>query len=295
MLRDRYDPMELFELVPQLQLRFEPEMAALDRLLDDDALFQAVKADLGCRFPHTAQTGRPSTPVEVVLRLLVIKHLYAWSYEETEHFVADSLVLRQFCRLALAPVPDHTTLLRWANLLQPATLHRLLDRVTELARALRVTRGRKLRTDGTVVETDIHHPSDSTLLADGVRVLSRLVGRARRLADAGTTTVRGLWRDRTRSAKRLARQIGATMLHGRQEQAQHRQELYQRLVQVARDGAAGAARAPPARRGPRPGGPARACCLRPLCATRRTGHRPDRAPGAARGAGARWGEGAEPV
>ena len=56
--------------------------------------------------------------------------------------------------------------LPWANLIQPPTLHQLLDRVTELARALKVTRGRKLRLDSTVVETDIHHPSDSTLLAD---------------------------------------------------------------------------------------------------------------------------------
>src|ERR671930_226333 len=81
-----------------------------------------------------------------------------------------------------------------------AELHRLLDRVTALARARKVTRGRKLRLDSTVVETDIHHPSDSTLLADGVRVLSRLVRRAGDLLARGSAP---LFRDRTRSAKRL--------------------------------------------------------------------------------------------
>src|SRR6266571_6747135 len=172
MLRDRYAPMQLFEMVPALQLRFEPELAELDRLLEDDQLFQQVKADLSRRRPHTLETGRPSTPVEVILRLLVIQHLYSWSYAQTEHFVTDSLVLRQFCRLGLEPVPHDTTLLRWANLIQPETLHRLLDRVTELARSLKVTHGQKLRIDSTVVETTIHHPSDSGLLADGVRVLS---------------------------------------------------------------------------------------------------------------------------
>jgi IS5 family transposase len=185
MLRDRYAPVDLFALMPALQLRFEPELAELDRLLDDDELFQQVKADLSRRRPRTTETGRPSAPVEAILRLLVIQHLYQWSYAETEHFVGDSLVLRQFCRLGLEPVPHCTTLLRWANLLQPETLHRLLDRVTELARSLQVTRGRKLRIDSTVVETPIHYPTDSSLLADGVRVVSRLVGRARDALRAG--------------------------------------------------------------------------------------------------------------
>src|ERR671937_353085 len=123
MLRDRYDPYCLFDAVPRLALRFEPELAAVDRLLDDDALFRLVRDDLVRRRPRTAVTGRPSTPVEVVLRMLVVKHLHGWSYEQTERFVADSLVLRQFCRLAPEPVPHRTTLLRWANLVQPATLH----------------------------------------------------------------------------------------------------------------------------------------------------------------------------
>jgi transposase, IS5 family len=234
MLRDRYTPVDLFALVPALALRFEPELAELDRLLDDDRLFQQVKADLACRRPGTLQTGRPSTPVEVILRLLVLQHLYAWSFEQVEHFVNDSLVLRQFCRLGLEPVPHATTLLRWANLIQPETLHRLLDRVTELARSLQVTRGRKLRIDSTVVETTIHHPSDSGLLADGVRVLSRLVRRAGGLLARGTEP---LLRDRTRSAKRLMRRIHASAAitgRGVAAAAAERTMLYRRLLAVAR-------------------------------------------------------------
>jgi IS5 family transposase len=172
--------------------------------------------------------------VEVVLRLLVVKHWYGWSYEQPEQFVGDSVVLRQFCRLYLAPVPDDTTLLRWANLIQPVTLHRLLDGVTELARMRQVMRGRKLRLDSMVVETEIHHPSDSTLLADSVRVLSRLVRRAKAVPDAGTAAGRELWRDRTRAAKRLARRIGATMVHQKEAREQERRALYARLFTVAR-------------------------------------------------------------
>jgi IS5 family transposase len=96
----------------------------------------------------------------------VVKHLYAFSYAQTEHWVSDSLVLCQFCRIYLERVPDDTTLIRWANLIKPTTLQALLDHLVELARRLKVARGRKLRIDGTVVETNIHHPTDSTLLGD---------------------------------------------------------------------------------------------------------------------------------
>jgi transposase, IS5 family len=74
-------------------------IAQIDTLLADDCIFQRVKADLSQRYPHTLATGRPSTPVEVILRLLIIKHLYAWSYAQTEQWVADSLVLRDVCRI----------------------------------------------------------------------------------------------------------------------------------------------------------------------------------------------------
>jgi transposase, IS5 family len=231
MLRDRYARVDLFALVPALELRFEPELAELDRLLEDDQLFQHIKADLARRRPLSLRTGRPSTPVEVILRLLVIQHLYAWSYEQTEHFVNDSLVLRQFCRLGLEPVPHDTTLLRWANLVQPETLHRLLDRVTELAQGLRVTRGRKLRIDSTVVETAVHYPTDSSLLADGVRVLSRLVDRAR---DVLKASAEPCFRNRTRSAKQLAQRIYATAaVHASRATTAERPELYRRLLEVA--------------------------------------------------------------
>ena len=79
MLRDRYDPMNLFAIIPALSFTIEPVMAHLDGLLDDDGLFQRRRADLAKRFPRTTTTGRPSTPVEVILRMLVIKHLYGWS------------------------------------------------------------------------------------------------------------------------------------------------------------------------------------------------------------------------
>lgn len=105
MIVDRYEPVNLSELIPQLRLEMEPEMAALDRLLDDDQIFLRVKADLSKRHPNSSRLGRRSTPVEVILRMLIVRRLYDWSFEATERNVSDSLVLRQFCRLYFSPLP----------------------------------------------------------------------------------------------------------------------------------------------------------------------------------------------
>ena len=142
MLIDRYPPVQLFALVPKLLQDFEPVLQQLDRLLEDDAMFRALKGDLARRRPHSLNLGRPGTPVEVILRLLVVKRLYGWSYEEVERFVGDSLVLRQFCRVYLEKVPDDTVLIRWANTIGPEALQALNERVIQLARSLKVTRGR---------------------------------------------------------------------------------------------------------------------------------------------------------
>jgi len=236
MIVDRYDPVNLFELVPKLKLEMEPELARLDVLLDDDELFSLVRADLIQRHPNSGRLGRHSTPVEVILRMLLVKRLYGWSYEQTERFVSDSIVLRQFCRLYLEPAPDDTTLIRWANLIGAQTVEALNDRAVELARSLKVSRGRKLRTDGTVVETNIHYPTDDALIVDGVRVISRLVGRAKELIPQSVCQAASAepFRNRTRSAKRLAHNISKMALRRTEEAKASYRAAYQRLVEVAR-------------------------------------------------------------
>jgi IS5 family transposase len=210
MLRDRYDPQDLFTHLPARSVRMEDTLAQLDPLLEDDALFTAVRQDLARRHPHTLTRGRRSTPVEVILRLLVVMRLYGWSFAQTEYFVADSLTLRQFCRVYWEPVPDDTTLLRWARLIGPETLERLNARVVALAVEHQLTRGRKLRIDTTVVETNIHAPADSSLLTDGVRVLSRWLQRAKAVlqAHAGAPAwPPEVFRNRTRSMRQRSKAL----------------------------------------------------------------------------------------
>src|SRR5258706_9351604 len=182
MLIDRDAPEDVFARVPELADQTDPVLIQLDHLLDDDDWYGQVHDDLARRSPLTLAHGRHSTPAEVIVRLLVVQHVYAWSYQETVDRVGDSLVLRWFCRVYFRRVPVATTVLRWAATIQPATLQALNDRAALLAKQARVTGGRKLRLDSTCVQTAIHHPTDSGLLVDGVRVLTRLIRQAKPLA-----------------------------------------------------------------------------------------------------------------
>ncbi len=243
MIVDRYDPVNLFALVPKLVADFEPELRVLDRLLEDDAILQRVKADLARRCPHSLTRGRHSTPVEAILRLLVVKRLYQWSYAQTEHFVGDSLVLRQFCRLYLQPVPDDTTLIRWAKLIGPDTLQQINDRVVALATQLKVTRGRKLRVDSTVVETNIHYPTDSALVGDGVRVISRLLHKAKTVLGTTTEVGKTIFRSRTRSVRRIAQQLHRVARRKGDAAAEELKHAYTKLLDIAQASRQQAARA----------------------------------------------------
>jgi IS5 family transposase len=230
MLIDKHEADNILKRIPGLTIKMSPELTAIDQVLDDDELFCMIRDDLSQRYPKTVTAGRKSTPVEVTLRMLAIKHLYDLSYEQIVLQVADSLVLRQFCRVYLLATPDQSTLCRWANLIQPQTLQAFNERIMNLAIDNKLTRGRKLRMDGTVVEATIHHPTDSRLLADSVRVLGRTLTRAKTLLGSGTELGKDLFRNRQRSAKRAARKI-AGLSHRSREQMKSQ---YQRLVQTTR-------------------------------------------------------------
>jgi IS5 family transposase len=219
--------------IAQRATEMEPILAQIDVLLEDIELFRQIKADLSRRYAKTTKTGRSSTPVEVIVRMLAVKHLYNLSYEQTEQQVRDSLVLRHFCRVYFEPVPDDTTLLRWANQLQPETLAAFNERLVQLAQQLRITHGRKLRTDGTVVETNVAYPSDSKLLADGVRVLGRTLQRIRTALGDCAHQAATLFRNRTHTARQVARSIQQAARRRSKSVITEMQQSYQRLVRIA--------------------------------------------------------------
>lgn len=173
----------LFGLVlPEPERLMEPWLREVDKALGDEEIVEAVMTVMRRRWQQSARRGRAGTPAEVVLRMVALKHLRDWSYDELEREVTGSLVYRRFCRIDAGKVPDAKTMVRLGQVLDGTTLRHLLHRLVTVAAATGVTRGRKMRVDTTVVEAPIHHPTDSGLCEDVIRVLSRAM---RRLAQVG--------------------------------------------------------------------------------------------------------------
>lgn len=207
MIRRRNGQRSLWDAVlfgaPDPRALMDRTLRRIDELLKDDALVDGVLGAMRGRFAQSGRRGRYGTPAEVALRLLVLKHLKSWSYEQLEWEVSGNLVYRHFCRIDGGKVPDAKTMVRLGQLLDNGVLKELFDRVVALATQRRVTRGKKMRVDTTVVETPIRHPSDSRLCEDVTQVLCREVERAR---SEGVTTPRG-FRNVRRSVSRRQREI----------------------------------------------------------------------------------------
>lgn len=149
----------------------------LDALLDDPALVAEVAQALAGRAPASRSTGRPSIAPDRLLRTLVLKHVKNWSLRETERELRSNLVYRRFTRFDEDSIPNFSTFSRSFASLGEARTKAIHDRVVVKAREASVVQGRRLRTDTTVVESNVHHPTDSTLLQDGIRVMTRALGR----------------------------------------------------------------------------------------------------------------------
>jgi IS5 family transposase len=225
-------PADFLARVP-FDCEIDPKLMRIDEVLDDPKVMLAVTHDLARSALEARWNGRPSTPVEVTLRVAVARRLMNWGYRAAESEVAGSAKWRWFCRVYSQPMPDHTTLRDREALIRPATLRRVNARLLNVAQERGLTCGEKLRTDGTVMETDIHYPTDSRLLDDSVRVLGRSLARARALLRPRQRD-KPLFRNRQRQAHRLAREI-AQRLRGQKGQKTPKKKaerLYRQLVAV---------------------------------------------------------------
>src|SRR5687768_738438 len=179
MVQRRQRERSLFEvLLPDGHKLWPDWLRKIDTLLEDNAVIEVVAQALEARWPESRRRGRLGTPAEVVIRMLILKHLFDWSYDDLEREVRANLVYRMFTRIDAGDVPDAKTILKIARALGPEVIEQLHRQVVEVAKRAGVTHGRRFRIDTTVVETNVHYPTDSTLLHDGVRVLTRTMQRA---------------------------------------------------------------------------------------------------------------------
>jgi IS5 family transposase len=201
MVQRRQRARSLFEvLLPDGHKLWPDWLRKIDTLLEEDAVIEVVAQGLEARWPQSRRRGRLGTPAEVVLRMLILKHLFDWSYDDLEREVRANLVYRMFTRIDAGDVPDAKTILKIARALGPEVIEQLHRQVVEVAKRAGVTHGRRFRIDTTVVETNVHYPTDSSLLQDGVRVLTRTMLRA----SAALGDARGRVRNRLRSVSRRA-------------------------------------------------------------------------------------------
>jgi transposase, IS5 family len=189
-------------LLPEEAKRLPAELVRLDAYLDDDRFIAPWRPlfDRGL--------GRPSVPVDTLLRLLYLKHRYGLGYETLYKEVTDSIGWRRFCRIGLdRPVPHPTTLVKLVRRAGPEVIEQLNTALVARLANDKLLRGRKLRVDTTVVEADIDYPTDADLLEGAVRKLGGLVRRVKGRGAASRTRFRDRGRAVGRRMKRLARTL----------------------------------------------------------------------------------------
>jgi IS5 family transposase len=207
----------------------EPLLRTISNFLDNQKeMIERVRRDLvrGLKKPDSGRRGL--TPRQI-LRSLVLMRVKNWDYRELRERIADGLMLRQFTDFYCEPVPKHDAFQRGFVRLTSATLKAINDLVVQAAVDLGLEDGTKLRVDTTVVQTDIHHPTDNTLLWDVVRVITRLVGRLAKAMEL--RRIKG-FRDRTRSARRRMYEIQRMTTRQRNEQ---QSGTYRELIGIAEE------------------------------------------------------------
>ena len=184
-------------------VHLDPPLQGILTFLDDHAtLIEQVRQDLvrGLKKPDAGRTG--ITPAQT-LRSLILMRVKNWDYRELRERINDGYTLRTFTDFHSQRVPQHDAFHRAFHRLTPATLQAINQAVVKTAVQLGLEDGKRLRVDTTVVETNVHFPTDATLLWDAVRTVTRLVGHLHKILPRG---VEG-FTNRTRSARRRMQEL----------------------------------------------------------------------------------------
>src|SRR5690606_12196047 len=210
MLKLREEQITLWDsIIPESVWSLPEELAKIDALLDDERFMQPFLEK------HHTRRGRPTKAIETFLRLMYLKRRYNFGYESLVQEVGDSLTWRRFCRIPIdEKMPDPTTLIKARQRYGEEWVEQLNELLLQKLDEAKVLKHRKLRTDTTVVESDVHHPTDATLLQDGVKVITRLVGKIRKVASEATRN----FEDKTSEVKQHILSI-AKLLRRRTQQS----------------------------------------------------------------------------
>jgi IS5 family transposase len=207
------------------RVHLDPSLRAISEFLDQHlTLIEQVRKDLE-RGLKNARTGRNGIAPSQVLRSLVLMRVKNWDYRELQERINDGFTLRSFTEFDSQPVPKHDAFNRAFNRLTPETLRDINQLVVQAAVQLGLEDGKTLRVDTTVVESNIHYPTDATLLWDSVRTITRLIEDLHEKLSDG---VQG-FTNRTRSARRRMQAIQRMTAAQRSQQQEPK---YRELIRI---------------------------------------------------------------
>lgn len=225
MFRTQNGQMSIWEaILPVEARRLSGELALVDELLDDPSFWEPFR-------PHFDPVwGRPSIPMETYLRMIFLKYRYGLGYERLCVEVADSISWQIFCRIPVgADVPAPSTLAKITKRVGADVVRAVNEALLLRAADRGLVDLSQVRADTTVVEANVSYPTDSGLLAKGIRRIGRLISKIK----GRRAAVRTSFRDRSRAAGRRARDV-VLQLKRRSEEAKAKvMELNGELADLA--------------------------------------------------------------
>lgn len=218
-------------LAQQAALLKDDLLEPVDQLLNDPPLLELVRHCLATRCPASTRTGRTGIAPDRLLRSCVLKHLKGWSFRDLERELRSNLIYRRFTHFDAEKTPDFTTFSRTFALLGPSVTEKIHQRVVGVACEEGVAEGRKLRTDTTAVETNVHFPTDSSLLGDSIRVLSHSLKRIAGECQSGALEVA----NHARAVKHRLLEISRAAKSPTEASRQRLRDSYQKLLALTRE------------------------------------------------------------
>ncbi|TVX96129.1 ISNCY family transposase, partial [Paenibacillus cremeus] len=227
MLKLREEQLTVWDsIIPEFVWTLPEELAKVDALLDDERFMQPFLEK------HLTRRGRPTKAIETFLRLMYLKRRYHLGYETLVQEVGDSLTWRRFCRISIDErMPDSTTLIKARQRYGEEWVEQLNELLLQKLDEDKVLTRRKFRTDTTVVESDVHHPTDATLLQDGIKVITRWVGKIRKVASHATRQ----FEDKTKEVKDHVLSIAKLLRRRTQESWDELNAITEQVAVLAED------------------------------------------------------------
>jgi IS5 family transposase len=224
----------LFDLlIPPKARKLHPLLEKIDIILQDDTLEEPfLKA-------HHSPYGRGEVPLRPYIRLMVLKEVFQYGYETLVEDVSTNLSLKRFCRIPMEEdVPDSTTLIKLTHKYGEDIIKELNNKLAVKLSKKNFKSGRRLRIDTTVVESNIHYPTDSGLMMDCVNKIKKIVGRISETAGELTHD----FRSKTRTVRNKLLTIAKTLKRRSGDSKEEVREITSEMADLVEEAVKGAER-----------------------------------------------------